>query len=192
MNRAADIIQEACAALGQGNLDISRALIQDRYPFQNLSNSGRSYSPAECTRVFIRDGFIDRYSGDRLLFPGVLRLLARVLPDVVPFHTNWKMSETHPAFWELFPTIDHVVPVARGGVDKENNWVSTSMLRNSAKSNWTLEELGWKLVPPGSTSEWDGLLPWFIRFMEDNQQHQRDTYLGRWFRAGKAEWFKTD
>ena len=28
---------------------------------------GRRYSAAECTQVFIRDGFIDRYSGDRLV-----------------------------------------------------------------------------------------------------------------------------
>jgi hypothetical protein len=36
----------------------------------------------------------------------------------------------------------------RGGMDAESNWVSTSMFRNRVKSNWTLEELGWNLVPP--------------------------------------------
>lgn len=51
------------------------------------------------------------------------------------------MSECHIVYWELFPTIDHIVPVARGGRNSEENWVSTSMLRNSAKFNGTLEEL---------------------------------------------------
>jgi hypothetical protein len=58
------------------------------------------------------------------------------------------------------------------------------MLRNSAKSNWTLDELGWKLLPPGAISEWDGLPPRFICFLEDQWEHQKDIYLGRWFRAG--------
>ena len=40
-------------------------------------------------------------------------------------------------------TIDHVIPVARGGADDESNVVTTSMLRNSAKSNWLLDEVGW-------------------------------------------------
>jgi hypothetical protein len=78
---------------------------------------------------------VDRYSGLPLVFPGVLRLLSRLLPQEFPFHPNWKMAETHPAYWELFPTIDHVLPVSRGGVDSDVNWVTTSMLRNAAKAN---------------------------------------------------------
>jgi hypothetical protein len=31
--------------------------------------------------VFARDGFVDRYSGERLVFPGTLRLLAKLLPN---------------------------------------------------------------------------------------------------------------
>ena len=68
------------------------------------------------------------------------------------------MSETHMIYWELFPTVDHVVPIARGGGDDESNWVTTSMLHNSAKSNWKLEELGWQLLPAGDIEQWDGLL----------------------------------
>jgi hypothetical protein len=76
------------------------------------------------------------------------------------------MINTHPAYWELFPTLDHVVPIARGGWDDEANLVSTSTLHNSAKANWTLEELGWSLHPPGALSQWDGLLAWFLGFAE--------------------------
>lgn len=49
------------------------------------------------------------------------------------------MTETHFAQWELFPTIDHLDLVARGGVDEASNWVTTSMLRNSAEAHWRLE-----------------------------------------------------
>ncbi|MFF0818704.1 HNH endonuclease [Rhodococcus sp. NPDC003318] len=58
------------------------------------------------------------------------------------------MSQTHFAYWELFPTIDHIVPVTRGGADDESNWVTTSMLRNSAKAHWTLDELGGDFSQP--------------------------------------------
>jgi hypothetical protein len=104
--------------------------------------------------VFARDGFIDRYSGRRLVFPGTLRLPSRILPLEFLFHNNWKTDACHFAFYELFPTIDHLVPVSRGGADNESNWVSTSMIRNAAKSNFTVEELGWQTAPPGSLREW--------------------------------------
>jgi len=188
MNHPVHVLRGACNALSSGDVKRASTLIQEHYPFKPLGNSGRKYTASECTRVFIRDGFLDRYSGDRLIFPGVLRLLAKVIPDAVPFQLNWKMSETHPAFWELFPTIDHVVPVARGGADDESNWVSTSMLRNSAKSNWTLEEIGWQLVAPGDLSDWDGLLGWFLGYMDGEPEHQKDPYLRKWYRAGKAQW----
>lgn len=93
------------------------------------------------------------------------------------------MSETHTAYWELFPTIDHVVPVARGGVDDHTNWVTTSMLRNAAKANWTLEELGWQLVPPGDSKQWDGLISWFVECLEYEQSHLADKYVRSWHRA---------
>jgi hypothetical protein len=38
------------------------------------------------------------------------------------------------------------------------------MARNSAKMQWTLEELGWTLHPPGDSSQWDGLIGWFLQY----------------------------
>ncbi len=96
------------------------------------------------------------------------------------------MSESHIVFWELFPTIDHIVPVARGGADDESNWVTASMIRNSAKSNWTLEELGWDLVSKGNINDWDGLMAWFVSFVVREQKFLEDPYLKRWNRAAIA------
>jgi hypothetical protein len=133
--------------------------------------------------IFWRDGFIDRYSGARLIFPASLRLLSHLPPDEFPAHPNWKMAESHFAFWELFPTIDHVVPVARGGSDNSENWVCTSMLRNSAKSNWTIEELGWTLHPPGNVEAWDGLTRWFLDITGRDRALLSNGYLRRWHSA---------
>ena len=157
-----DTLARVCASLLAGEVEAARATARTEYPFLPQKNPGRAYTEMQCMRVFLRDGFRDRYSGERLVFPGTLRLLSKVLPDAFPAHPNWKMSETHPMFWELFPTIDHVVPVARGGADDETNWVTTSMLRNGAKANWTVEELGWKLLPVDSAGAWDGLVGWAL------------------------------
>src|ERR1700682_1318780 len=92
------------------------------------------------------------------------------------------MTETHPAYWELVATIDYMVPVARGGVDSEENWLTTSMLRNAAKANWTLDELGWSVLPPGNFSEWDGLTRWLGNYIDEHGGGQ-DRYALRWYQA---------
>ncbi|HEX6641798.1 MAG TPA: HNH endonuclease, partial [Thermoanaerobaculia bacterium] len=81
--------------------------------------------------------------------------------------------------WELCPTLDHVVPIARGGSDDESNWVTTSMLRNSAKANWTLEELGWTVLPDEQLRKWDGLTNWFVGYLA-KESRWRDPYIRRW------------
>jgi hypothetical protein len=136
--------------------------------------------------VFVRDGFTDRYSGAPLVFPGTLRAISILLPTEFPYHRNWRQSETHPAFWELSPTIDHVVPLARGGLDEEANVVTTSMVRNAAKSNWLLRELGWpeELAPP--RAGWDGLLPWFLIALERFPALGQDPSLKGWYTVARG------
>lgn len=173
-------IENASLALIAGHVEDARQIIRECYPFTSLRNAGRKYSEVDMLRVFYRDGFIDRYSGQRLIFPGLLRLLSKQLPDEVPFHPNWKMDVTHPAYWELMPTIDHLVPVSRGGNDDISNWITTSSLRNSAKANWTIEELGWPMYPAGSLTEWDGLTHLFVQLAEASSLVKGDAYLSRW------------
>jgi hypothetical protein len=90
------------------------------------------------------------------------------------------MTEGHIAYWELFPTIDHIVPVARGGQDSPDNWICCSMLTNSIKSNWTLEELGWELLPPGKPEKWDGMLGWFVSQVTRMPSVLVAPYFKRW------------
>lgn len=149
----ADVLARACAALDVAEMDVGKEILRTEYPFIAVAKTSRRYTERQCLRVFYRDGFTDRYSGTRLVHPGALRVLSVVFPDEFPAHPNWEMKRSHFAFWELFPSIDHVVPVARGGADDETNWVTTSMLRNSAKSHWTLEELGRTLVAPDRSAE---------------------------------------
>jgi len=184
MKERAEAIQSICETLSIGGIDKASAVASREYPFVPIAPMAtRIFSEAQAFRVFVRDGFIDRYSGSHLLFPPVLRILTALLPAEFPFHRNWKMDKTHQAYWELFPTLDHVVPVARGGQNDEENLVSTSMLRNSAKGNSTLEELGWILHPPGDMTRWDGMMSWCLEFIGNNNELARDAYIGRWCRA---------
>lgn len=182
MNHA-ETIALVCDALTRDDHGAASAIARERYPFVPAERTGRNYTEQQVSATGWRDGFVDRYSGERLVFPGALRVLRRVLPDEFPAHPNWKMSASHLVYWELFPTIDHIVPVSRGGKDEPSNWATTSMLRNSAKSHWTLEELGWTLHPPGSIAAWDGLTGWFVEYTEAHPELCEDPYVKRWRRA---------
>lgn len=178
-----ELIVHVCEALVGGDTITARRLVQHDYPFVKPSTVSRAYTKGESAHIFIRDGFLDRYTGQRLVFPPVLRLLSRALPVEFPFHPNWKMDACHMAYWELVSTVDHIVPIARGGGDDASNWVTTSMLRNSAKSNWTLEELGWELLPPGDFAQWDGLVHWFLRYTQQNPVLLKENYVKAWHAA---------
>ena len=181
-----EIIKKACEHITADQPEAAAAEIRQGYPFTPFEKSKRSYSPLTMTKIFLRDGFLDRYRGTKLVFPPTLRVLSLYLPHVFPYHKNGKMSEGHFAYWELFPTIDHVDPVARSGPDSVENWVCCSMLTNSIKSNWTLEQLGWKLLPPGDLKVWDGLFGWFIQQVEKDSALLENQYLKIWYSAARA------
>ncbi len=194
MDANAGVLAAVCAALRVGG-DTGSATdtLRKHYPFVRVEKIVRRYSERQSMDLFMRDGFIDRYTGNRLINPGVLRLLHVVLGDDFPAHPNWKVSETHPAFWELFPTVDHLVPVSRGGRDDESNWVTASMLSNQAKAQWSVDDLGWKLHPRGAAEEWDGLSRWLIDYLAANATVLAEAaepphrgYIQRWLTATKA------
>lgn len=178
-------IADVCDAISSGALEAATSILKRDYPFAPQPMSKRRYGAVESTRVFVRDGFLDRYTGERLVFPPVLRLLSVVLPAEFPYHPNWKSDVTHPAYWEIGATVDHLVPVSRGGADGETNWITTSMARNSSKMNWTLQELGWELQPPGDFRLWDGLVHWFLDYTDAHPELVRSGSVRQWHRAAK-------
>jgi hypothetical protein len=182
MDKAA-LLKDVCHALLEGERDAAGALLGRHYPFNPAATVKRGYGPLEATRVFVRDGFVDRYSGQRLLFPPVLRVISAALPEQFPYHPNWKTTASHQAYWELVATVDHVIPICYGGLDDDSNWVTTSMVRNRAKLNATLEELGWRLHPAGKLDEWDGLIRWFLEFTATHPETATTPWMAQWGRA---------
>jgi 5-methylcytosine-specific restriction endonuclease McrA len=181
----ADVLKDISNALLKDNSAKARNLARSKYPFQFQEKEQRQIAPLQSVKLFLRDGFIDRYSGHRLVFPGLLRLVSKSMPEEFPYQRNWKMSECHIAYYELSPTIDHVMPIARGGADIESNWATTSMLRNSAKANWTLDELGWQLVPPGNLNNWDGLMLLYIELVESRPVFLQDKTLLNFYKLAQ-------
>ena len=175
-------IKISALSILDGRIDNAKNIINKEYPFKKIIPAGRNYTDKEKYEQFVRDGFIDRYSGERLVNPGMLKVLSFYMLDVFPYQSHWKMEECHNAYWELIPTIDHIVPIANGGADNSTNFATTSMLHNSIKSNWTLEQLNWKLYPAGDMAEYDGLTKLFVKLTENNLELFEDAYIKRWYK----------
>ncbi len=163
----------------------AKSIIINEYPHKIYNVEKRTYTITQKMEQFIKDGFIDRYTGQKLLNPGILKVLSTYFPDEFPFHSHWKMTETHIAYWELIPTIDHIYPIAKGGYDNKSNWVTTSMKNNSIKSNYTIDEIHWTLYPQGDIKKWDGLSKSFMDLVEKNNELLKDNYIKTWYNISK-------
>ena len=179
------VISDIAEMLLDSNRTAAKSIIQQEYPHTIFEIEKRTYTLTQKMNQFVRDGFIDRYSGKRLLNPGILKIISHYFPDDFPYQAHWKMTKTHIAYWELLPTIDHICPIAKGGIDDERNWVTTSMKNNSMKSNYTLDELHWTLHSKGNIAEWDGLTRVFIELVDKDQKLLEDTYIKNWHHVSK-------
>jgi hypothetical protein len=79
--------------------------------------------------------------------------------------------------------LDHIYPRARGWPDVKENLATTSTVRNSAKANFTIDELGWSLLEDDRLKKWDGLLPWFLQQVKLDQSILDDANARQWHRA---------
>jgi hypothetical protein len=183
------IINDICKALSSGDLDAAKGVLQDEYPFVDARNAlERVYTATECTRVFIRDGFIDRYSGTRMVFPGTLRLLSLELGNsIFPFQANGRIEITHPAFWELYPTVDHSDGASHGSHGEMSNLITANVLTVVAKRAARLQSLsGWKMAPAGNFEHWDGTIWWFVNYVARREDLLRNAHLMTWFQAARS------
>ena len=183
MNEPITAVEKALCALENGEIKKAEKIISEDYPFKPFTRYTRSYTMNQKMIQFKKDGFIDRYSGEKLINPGVLKVLSYYLPAGFPYQKNWKMSECHIGYWELCPTIDHILPIAMGGRDEPENWATTSMLNNSIKSNWTLEQMRWSLYEAGDFNAWDGLTNQFVSMVQNTPELMEDLYIKNWYKA---------
>ncbi|WP_080634504.1 HNH endonuclease [Leptospira weilii] len=93
------------------------------------------------------------------------------------------MSECHIAYWEFIPTCDHIVPIAQGGSDSDENLVTTSMKNNLLKSNFLLNEIGFAVKEKGNLENWNGLIDWYKSYIQDKSIEFFDDSMKRWHNA---------
>lgn len=142
----------------------------------------RKLTDSQKTLIWIRDGFLDRYTGEPLVFPGALYAIGGLLPEAIPRPDNQTIQTAHLVYWTLFPAVDHVVALADGGAQHEDNYATVSFIRNTAKGTYSREELGWALLPRVVNSEWDGLCTWFVKAVEKHPELLEYNRLGNWLR----------
>ena len=179
------VIQEACIALANGNLEKAKGIITTKYPFEPTPKGQThwpmakpkdlNYSKDEVKRnvterkkieVWRRDGFTDLYTGQKVVYPGVFKLLTEKMPEEFPLGSpNWPMDRTHIAYYDLWASVDHVKPIARGGDNELSNLVTSSYCNNKTKNEYLLDEINAQLLPPGDLEEWDGLLGWYNEYL---------------------------
>lgn len=182
-----DTIEKIALQLMDKNDTKAKEIINSEYPFEVFKRSKRGVTDKIRFKQCIKDGFIDRYSGERLVNPGILKVISYYCPNEFPYQQHGKMDACHIAYWELMPSIDHIEPIALGGADGEENYATTSMMHNLIKNNWTLEQLQWSLHPPGNIKEWDGLTKLFISLVESDKQLLNDSYIKKWYLLSKKE-----
>ena len=178
-------LEKAAKELLYGKKENACNIIQQEYPFKKYEVFHRTYTLKQKMKQFKADGFIDRYTGDKLINPGILKIFSFYFPNEFPYHPHGKMTEGHISYWELFPTIDHIYPIAMGGIDASENWATTSMLNNAVKSNWSLEQLRLELHPAGNFDEWDGLTKLFVEIVGKDEELLKDSYIKTWYNASK-------
>lgn len=177
----ADVITHACLALEAGSVDAAKKIIRASFPFAQYVEKTRLNEVAQLN-IFRRDGFVDRYSGNKVFCPPVLSVLSEVLPEEFPCHKSWKYSETHQAYQIFWASVDKIVPAASS--DDERNLVTTSYSNKLAKAGAQLKDIGWRLLTLEEIAgeRWDGMTGWFINYVQEHQNLLKDSTLSKWYK----------
>lgn len=182
-----------------GDFDAARQLALAVQPqFKDQSRAKRkSIGRTKMMEIFLRDGFVDQYTGERLFFPGTLLVLGKQLPT--PFAVpqpgqGWRIGECHWIYWRLWPTVEHLDPVSRGGHnDTVERLITTSQMANSARGAWAPDE-----VPESIRIErfdyeqcrarrWDGMMQWFVEYTDAHPEVvEQDKQIQGWKKAALA------
>ena len=153
----ADQLSAAVDELLRGSLEAAEAAVREVTVVGPGRTRRQDVPYTTQLSVFRRDSFTCRYCGGRTLFLPTVRLLSDVFPDHLPVDPGWRLDHTHPVYWTLIASADHVTPAIRGGGSTEDNLVTSCWRCNDIKRAWSLQELRWSLLDPPEQKDWDGL-----------------------------------
>lgn len=96
-----------------------------------------SISKHDQLTVFYRDDWMCRYCGEAVFFAQALKLLDSLNPNHGYYHPNGKSGAILPLFQWRWASVDHVVPVTKGGQNRLDNYVTSCRQCNLRLSNDT-------------------------------------------------------
>ena len=103
-----DRIEAAVKAILGSGVKAGRAELEPiTFQAQDLPRR-KAPTPSVYAEVYRRDRFACRYCGGRVIPTPIMRVLATLYPDIFPYHPNWKVDRTHPAFLSRSPSLDHL------------------------------------------------------------------------------------
>lgn len=199
-----EVIMNACQALSDSQDEECLRLIIDNYRYDPMDRpeavshtktpvadtlkaeyKGWNENPLMKMKVFARDGFVNRFSGELLVLPAVLRILSQRWPEDFPFHQNWKLGKIHLAYYQLGACANKKRTPSMGGGEEEDNLLTTTMPFVMARGNATIEDIGWKVYSPGDVNEWDGMSTWYIEYLDDKPALRKHYFFNKWYNAAK-------
>jgi len=74
--------------------------------------------------VWQRDNWHCRYCGKPVFFAKTLKLLSEMNPNHEYFHPNGKTGAILPLFQWSWASVDHILPVSKGGKNELENYVT--------------------------------------------------------------------
>ncbi|MDB5093251.1 MAG: endonuclease [Candidatus Eremiobacteraeota bacterium] len=130
-------------------------------------------------KVFDRARWRCQYCGRRLVVAGVIELIGRLCLQDFPWESHaMPAGRTHPAAQRVYPNVDHVHPVSRGGAWRDaDNLVSACTPCNT----WKSDKPGWSIIAY-EPDDWDGLKTSYRALLERVGERPTRTQQG-WLKA---------
>ena len=140
--------------------------------------------------IFARDRYTCRYCEARTVLIPVMYAISALYGSIFKAHRHWRRDETDIAYWTYATSIEHIVPVKRGGTNHAENLLTACWRCNEEKGTQTLLQLDWQ-IRPISERAWDGLgskLPGLIGAMDatprlDTVMKTTRAYFEGWVQA---------
>ena len=91
MKEKAELIKDISFCLMNNDKMATLEIINIYYKFSNKDIKVRKRSEYEKLEKYLNDGFIDSYTGEKLIFSGMLNIISNYFPKEFPYHSHWKM-----------------------------------------------------------------------------------------------------
>ena len=142
-----------------------RAVAAPLMPFPGAKRL--SVRKGDVRATFERDRYTCRYAhcGRQTVDLDVLKLLSRAVPEIIPYHSNWRPVDRHILYWSYSTSVEHAVSFPLGGTSAPENILTACYLCNDVKKQSPADLLGWIVGPP-CDSEWRGLTEYLVHLRQ--------------------------